>query len=204
MPAVRKSLQRYRLTALFVVLALPILTLAQSKDNDNDKDKDRKENGSNKSFTTGAANLIKLEGKVHCEKPAPEYSIEVPDRPGHVLTIAERKCAWIQPMIIMGAKTKDGVAVSFTEKMEGTLHIHEFETYTFDNGAKLTMQTMGQVLAEKGPVDSNGRWSLMRGTGKFEGIKGGGTYAGKLDANNVLILDFDGVFDSTEMPGEIK
>ncbi len=91
--------------------------------------------------------------------------------------------------MILGAKTKEGVAVSFTERMEGTLHIHGFETDTLDNGEKLTWQSMGQVLAEKGPVDSNGRWSLMRGTGRFKGIKGGGTYEGKLEANDVLTLN---------------
>ncbi len=104
----------------------------------------------------------------------------------------------------MGAKTKDGVAVSFSEKMEGTLHIHGFETDTLDNGEKLTWQSRGQWLAEKGPVDSSGRWSLMRGTGKFKGIKGGGSYEGKLDADNVLVLELEGVYDPSEMTAEKK
>jgi hypothetical protein len=184
---------------LSLLFAVSVLTAAQDKD-----DKDEKEKQSKKAVASGAANLVKVEGKVRCEKPAPEYSIEVPDRPGHALMIAERKCTWTEPLVILGARTKDGVAVSFTERMEGTLHIHGFETDTLDNGEKLTWQSMGQVLAEKGPVDSNGRWSLMRGTGKFKGIKGGGTYGGKLEANNVLTLDFDGVYDATEIAGEKK
>jgi hypothetical protein len=184
---------------LSLLSAISVLTAAQDKD-----DKNGKEDKSEKAVASGAANLVKVEGKVRCEKPAPEYSIEVPDRPGHALMIAERKCTWTEPLVILGARTKDGVAVSFTERMEGTLHIHGFETDTLDNGEKLTWQSMGQVLAEKGPVDSNGRWSLMRGTGKFKGIKGGGTYAGKLEANDVLTLDFDGVYDATEIAGEKK
>lgn len=193
---------RFHLPVLFLMFllsAIPVRTAAQDKD-----DKDRKEKESKKALASGAANLVKVEGKVRCEKPAPEYSIEVPDRPGHALTIAERKCTWTEPLAILGAKTKDGVAVSFTERMEGTLHIHGFETDTLDDGEKLTWQSMGQVLAEKGPVDSNGRWSLMRGTGKFKGIKGGGTYEGKLEANDVLTLRFEGVYDATEMAGEKK
>jgi hypothetical protein len=184
---------------LSLLLAISVRTAAQDKD-----DKDSKEKESKRAVTSGAANLVKVEGKVRCEKPAPEYSIEVPDRPGHALTIAERKCTWTEPLLILGAKTKDGVAVSFTERMEGTLHIHGFETDTLDDGEKLTWQSMGQVLAEKGPVDSNGRWSLMRGTGKFKGIKGGGTYEGKLEANDVLTLQLDGVYDATEIAGEKK
>jgi hypothetical protein len=100
--------------------------------------------------------------------------------------------------------TKDGVAVSFTEKMEGTLHTHGFEVDTLDSGEKLTWQSMGQLLAEKGPATAKGRWSLMRGTGKFKGIKGGGTYEGKLDADEVLRLDLEGVYDPSEIIGEKK
>ena len=88
--------------------------------------------------------------------------------------------------------------------MEGTLHAHGFEVDTFDNGEKVTMQTMGQVLAEKGPATAKGRWSLMRGTGKFKGIKGGGSYGGKLEADDVLTLEFEGVYDPSEMVGEKK
>lgn len=200
MLALRNLRPRPEFPVLFLlVLALSVLTTAQGKD-----DKDEKERESKKAVAVGAANLVKVDGKVRCEKPDPDYSIEVPDRPGHALMIAKRKCTWMEPLVILGAKTKDGVAVSFTERMEGTLHIHGFETDTLDNGEKLTWQSMGQVLAEKGPVDSKGRWSLMRGTGKFKGIKGGGTYEGKLEANDVLILNFEGVYDVTEMVGEKK
>ena len=44
----------------------------------------------------------------------------------------------------------------------------------------------------------------MRGTGKFRGIKGGGTYEGKLGADDALTLDLEGVYDPTEMVGEKK
>jgi hypothetical protein len=107
-------------------------------------------------------------------------------------------------MTVMGAKTKDGVAVSFAEKSEGMLHVNGFETDTLDNGEKLTWKTMGQVLAEKGPATATGRWSFMRGTGKFRGIKGGGSYEEKLGADDVLVLELEGVYDPSEMVGEKK
>jgi|SRR5271165_6492204 len=203
---VRNIRSRPPLPVLFLLLfalcfALSILTAAQNNDKKDDNDSKQKES---KAIATGAANLVPVEGQVRCEKPDPEYSIEVPDRPGHALTIAKRKCKWMEPLVIMGAKTKDGLAVSFTERMEGTLHIHGFETDTLDNGEQLTWQSMSQVLAEKGPVESKGRWSLMRGTGKFKGIKGGGTFAGKLEADDILSLDFEGVYDPSEMVGEKK
>jgi hypothetical protein len=201
---VRKFRPRTRLHRLVLFLfALSLMVAAQ--DNDKDKDKDKgKERESKKTDASGSGNFVKLEGKVRCDKPNPAYSIEVPDRPGHALLLEKRRCNWSEPMAIMGAKTKDGIAVSFTEKMEGTLHAHGFEVDTLDNGEKLTWQSMGQVLAEKGPASTKGRWSFMRGTGKFRGIKGGGTYEGKLDADDVLVLDLEGVFDPTEMVGEKK
>lgn len=208
------SVRPPRVVLWLLLLVVSVLAAAQNKDKDTDRDTDRDKDDrgatkeSKQVVASGAANLtanlIKVEGKVRCQKADPEYSIEVPDRPGHALMIAKRKCVWTEPLVIMGAKTKTGVAVSFTERMEGSLHIHGFETDTLDNGEKITWQSMGQVLTEKGPVDSKGRWSLMRGTGKYKGIKGGGTYEGKLEANDVLTLDFDGIYDTTEMVGKKK
>jgi hypothetical protein len=184
-----------------LLLALSISLTAQDKDKDKDKGKEKEPKKANASV---GGNFVKVEGKVRCDKPDPAYSIEVPDRPEHVLMISKRKCNWTEPMVVMGAKTKDAVAVSFIEKMEGTLHVHGFEVDTLDNGEKLTWQSMGQVLAEKGPATAKGRWSLMRGTGKFKGIKGGGTYEGKLEADDVLTLDLEGIYDPTEIVREKK
>src|ERR1035438_3955723 len=121
------------------LFAFSILITAQSKDKgDNNRD-------SKKAAASGAASLIKVQGKIRCDQPDPAYSIEVPDRPGHALMLAKRRCTWTEPMAIMGARSKDGVAVEFPEKMEGRLHTHGFEVDTFDNGEKVTWQGMGQV-----------------------------------------------------------
>jgi hypothetical protein len=175
------------------LLALCILAIAQDKGRDNDKDRDKE-----KESKKGNTNFVKVEGKVRCDRPDTEHSIEVPDRPGHVLMIAKRKCTWEEPMLIIGAKTKDGVAVGFTEKMEGALHTHTFEVDTLDSGEKITMHTNGQILSEKGPAPAKGRWNFMRGTGKFKGIKGAGDYEGQLGADGALTLEFEGVYDPSE------
>jgi hypothetical protein len=198
---VRKFRPRPQLRYLLLLLALSILATGQDKDKERDKGKEKQ---SKKTDVSGSGSFVKVEGKVRCDKPDPEHVIGVPDRPGHALMISKRKCIWTEPMVVMGAKTKDGVAVSFTEKMEGTLHTHGFEVDTLDNGEKLTWQSMDQVLAEKGPATAKGRWSLMRGTGKYKGIKGGGTYEGKLEADDVLVLDLEGIYDPTEIVEEKK
>jgi hypothetical protein len=199
---VRKFRSPTRFHYLFLLLlAFSISLTAQDKDKYKDKGKEKEPKQAEASV---GGNFVKVEGKVRCDKPDPEHSIEVPDRPGHALMISKRKCIWTEPMVVIGAKTRDGVAVSFTEKMEGTLHTHGFEVDTLDNGEKLTWQSMDQVLAEKGPATAKGRWSLMRGTGKYKGIKGGGTYEGKLEADDVLVLDLEGIYDPTEIVGEKK
>ena len=187
--------------ALIALIAFSIFAGAQDNDKDKGKDKDTDKKEDTKK---PAGNFVKVEGKVRCDKPEPTYSIEVPDRAGHALELTKRKCTWTEPMEIMGTKTKTRVAVGFTEKMESTLHLHSFEVDTLDDGEKLTMQSQGQVLGDKGPVSSKGRWSYMRGTGKFKGIKGGGTYEGKLEADDVLTLELEGVYDPSDMVGEKK
>ena len=149
-------------------------------------------------------NLVKVEGKIQCAKPDKAYSIEVPDRPGHALRISERKCTWSEPLYILNAHTTDGMAVHFTEEMEGELHMHGFGVDSLNDGEKLTMRTMGEVLGEKGPATTKGRWSYMRGTGKYKGIKGGGTYQGKMDADGGLTLQLEGAYVPAEMAAEKK
>jgi hypothetical protein len=187
-------------TLFLFVFAFSMWGAAQGRDF-KDKDQDMQ---SRKADAGDSGNLVKVEGKVHCDKPDPAYAIDVPDRPGHALLLAKRKCNWTEPLVIMGAKARAGEAISFTERMEGTLHVHGFETDILDNGEKLTWQNMGQVLEEKGPATAKGRWSLKSGTGKFRGIKGGGTYEGKLEADETLTLELEGVFDPSEMIGEKK
>ena len=179
---VRTFRSRPQFHYLFLLLfALSISVTAQDKDVNKEKGKEKQ---SKKADAVGSGNFVKVEGKVRCDKPEPEHAIEVPDRPGHALMISKRKCNWTEPMVVMGGKTKDGVSVSFTEKMEGTLHTHGFEVDTLDNGEKLTWQSMGQVLAEKGPATAKGRWSLMRGTGKFKGATGKLKAIGEVDFND--------------------
>jgi hypothetical protein len=176
----------YRLCFVLFLISFSIPLAAQEK-----------EQRKGESGPTG--NLVKVEGTVHCAAPDPAYSIEVPDRSGHALMIAQRKCTWTKPLVILDAKTKVGEAVSFTERMEGSLHMHGYEVDTLDNGEKLTMRNMTQILAEKGPASFRGHWSFMRGTGKFKGIKGGGTYEGKLEQDGGLTLDLEGSYVPEEM-----
>ena len=196
---VRMSRARTPLSILLVVvISLSVMSAAQQtrdKDKD-DKDKDKKD--------VSNGTLVNIKGSVRCDKPSQSHAIDVPDRAGHSLIIAERKCTWTQPMEILGAKFKEGVWITFTERMEGTLHPHSYQVDKLDDGETISMQAMGHVVSDKVPTTTKGRFSFMRGTGKFKGIKGGGTYEGKLDADDVLTMELEGVYEPAEMVGDKK
>jgi len=187
---------RHPCLLLFLAVIFSISLAAQNSD----REEEKKEEAGKKA----APGMVSIAGAVRCGKPNPNYSIDVPDRSGHSLLIAQRNCTWTEPMEILGGKTKSGVWVTFTERMEGTLHPHSYEVDTLDDGEKITMQTMGQVYGEKGPIETKGRFSLMRGTGKYKGIRGGGTYEGKLDADDVLTFKLEGVYEPAAMAGAKK
>jgi len=48
--------------------------------------------------TTGAQ--PKISGTMECNKPEPAYSIEVGDRPGHIMLLVKQACAWTGPDIL--------------------------------------------------------------------------------------------------------
>jgi hypothetical protein len=194
------NVSRYRAPLFFLlfITALSIPLIAQQSNQE--KAKEKEASGKKEA----APKLVKVSGAVRCEKPDPAYALEVPDRPGHFLNLNHRKCTWTEPMQILGAKTKTGDWYDFTERMEGSLHPHSYEIDSMDDGEKITFQTMGHVDSEKNPTTVRGRFSYMRGTGKLKGIKGGGTYEGKIDANDVMTLELEGEYDPAAFAGGNK
>ena len=107
-------------------------------------------------------------------------------------------------MVIIGAKTKDGVWVTFIERMGRSSAPPQLREDTLEGGEKITMQTTGQVSADKGTATTKGRFNFMRGSGKFKGIKGGGTYEGNVDADDVMTLKLEGAYEPVAMAGGNK
>jgi hypothetical protein len=54
----------------------------------------------------------KVSGTLKCDKPEPRYSIEVGDRPGHVMVLEKQTCTWAEPMSLGSDKSKDGQSVA--------------------------------------------------------------------------------------------
>ncbi|HTR26489.1 MAG TPA: hypothetical protein VMI10_21135 [Terriglobales bacterium] len=175
------------LLLLFVAFSISLTAQESEKEKEREKEKAGKKG-------TGVE-LVKAKGSLRCEKPEKDYSIDVPDRAGHSLVITHRKCTWTEPMEILGTKTRNGEWDEFSERMEGSLHPHTYEVDTMEDGEKITFQTMGHIESDKNPTTTKGRFSYTRGTGKFKGIKGGGTYEGSIDADGVMTLELEGEYE---------
>jgi len=133
----------------------------------------------------------KTSGKVHCAKADPDYSIEVADHAGHMLTLNKTACTWSDTTPVGGQMMKSGDDIT-TGEMNGTMGHHSgYHVGTMDNGDTVVVHFIGTVaVAKDKPATLQGKWNYVSGTGKMKGIKGGGTYNGTVNAdgsNDVMV-----------------
>src|SRR5215471_20057325 len=81
-----------------------------------------------------ASAQTKLSGKVQCMKPDPAYSIEVGDKPGHVMTASKQMC--LEDWKIADLAVKSGQDVATGEMNGATGHDNGYHTATMENGDK--------------------------------------------------------------------
>jgi hypothetical protein len=89
--------------------------------------------------------------------------IAVGDEEGHIIAISEAKSV---TTILLGKAIPDGLAGRAVGLWDmgktGIRSIHVYEEFTDKDGDKIYCEDKGE-----------GKWSYVKGTGKFEGIKGG-------------------------------
>jgi hypothetical protein len=120
----------------------------------------------------------KISGKLAC--PQPTVNQTGGDRE-QVLMFTKTNCTWSAPMMIAGSKTTTAVDVEIGEinGATGRGQGHGFSASVMDNGDTTVTRYEGTVMAKKdGSASFSGTWRFVRGTGKFAGISGGGTYKG--------------------------
>ena len=125
--------------------------------------------------TVFAAAQTKVSGTVSCGKPDQSNSIQVAEK--HSFMISQQKCSWSKPMEFNGAKTKEAVYTSSAEVNGDKANERGFSAETLDNGDKMEVRTQSTDMMKDGaPISSDGKWTIVRGTGKAKGLKGGGTF----------------------------
>ena len=185
---------------ILFVITFAFSGAAQESAGEKESEKEKKEGKK----TASSSELVNIKGSLRCDKPSPSDSIDVPDRDGHSLIVEKRNCSWTEPMVILGAKTKDGVWVTFIERMGRSFAPAQLRDGHTRRRRKNHNANNRPVSANKGPATTKGRFNFMRGSGKFKGIKGGGTDEGNVDADDVMTLNWKARTSRSQWLAETK
>jgi len=137
----------------------------------------------------------KQSGTLHCAKPDPSYSVEVPDHAGHMTMMAKFACTWTTPLETGGQKSLTGVNVETDDMTATKMTANGFHVSTLDNGDKYYVTYHGSAPVKDGkPGDGSGTWMYTGGTGKMKGLKGKGTYTIKFEADGSATAQVEGEY----------
>ena len=138
-------------------------------------------------LAAAAAAQTKMSGTGKCGKPDQQQSIEVGDRPGHMLGIVKQACVWTAPIEMAGVKAKSYTASIVSDISGQKSNDRGYVVVTMENGDKAFVRiNQGTTAMGKDgmPVSDQGTWSYVGGTGKFKGLTGKGTYKGKASGDS--------------------
>jgi hypothetical protein len=123
------------------------------------------------------------------------HSIEVGDEGGHTIAVFENKNVYFNEKT--GEKStgiSSGLLDMNFKTGKGTVNGYVVRTYS--NGDKVISSTEGKPV---GKGHSKGTFTIIRGTGKYKGIEGNGTWESKSLAPGISELIIEG---ETEMPNK--
>jgi hypothetical protein len=124
-----------------------------------------------------------------CAAPAPAYSLDAGDQPGHAFMIGQVKCTAARGELA-GVMHKEGVGTEFHEVTGNMDHFIGVFVETLANGDKVSYTYKGTVTAESG----SNTFSSTSGTGKFKGIKASGTCKGVVKPGGGTSVDCSGKY----------
>jgi hypothetical protein len=134
----------------------------------------------------------KVSGTMQCQSQPPS-AVPVGDAPNHAFAIIKSQCTWPKPIEIAGVAAKDGDNTNVTEMTGDTAADRGYFVGTMANGDKIHVKFNGTSRSKDGkPVSGQGTWSFTGGTGKFEGLKGKGTYKGTANPDGTISYKIDG------------
>jgi hypothetical protein len=156
-------------------------------------------------FSLFAAAQTKISGTVKCGKPDQFQKIDVGDKPGHAFAVSQAKCTWTKPIDLGGAQTKDDVGTDSLEITDSGAETNGYVVGTLTSGDKIFVRTQGKDTKKDGkPESTAGTWSFAGGTGKVEGLKGGGTFTGKPDSEGNFLIEVKGQYSLAKKQAKKK
>ena len=115
-----------------------------------------------------------------CARPSPEYTIQLGDHPGHMFRIEQSTCAPQGTFEIAGVAVKEHQVTGFSEidAAKGAGNDQWFHVFTMANGDTISARSQGTASFDGARFrSSSAKWTFESGTGKFQWVKGGGTYS---------------------------
>jgi hypothetical protein len=131
-----------------------------------------------------------------CGKASDAHSIDVGDGANHSYAVSKTTCTATSGEV-GGLKEKEGIGTQFNEGMGNTTSWHGVFVVTAENGDKIYYHysNSGKSVVKDGQFVSGGnKWMMAGGTGKFAGLKGEGTCAGKGDGAGGATWDCSGTY----------
>ena len=139
-------------------------------------------------ITAGAQ--TRITGKLTCSKPSVR---EAGGAGAETIAFQKADCTWTTPFTINGSKPGRTVDASIADIAGSSGRAHGYSTSVFDNGDSTIVRFDGTSESKKdGSGTVKGTWRYVRGTGKFKGISGSGTYKGQGAADGSSWADVSG------------
>jgi hypothetical protein len=135
-----------------------------------------------------------IAGTAECSGPEQVHVMRLSDQTGHFFVMSQGKCHWTKPIDIAGTQAQSDEATVAKEVRGNQARVRGYVTETTASGDKFSYCILGEQVIDHGKtVSENGRWTIVSGTGKLEGIQGKGTYTGKLQGD-CMVFDLEGEY----------
>ncbi len=133
----------------------------------------------------------KIDTKWHCSKAATEHKLEVGDMPDHALVVAQGTCETTGGSGDL--KEKSGQYTEFRDAWKASFNYHGYYNATTEDGDKVFYKYEGSASTDITKPAAN-KWKIVSGSGKYKGIKGSGSCAGKVNPDNSLDWECTGTY----------
>jgi hypothetical protein len=137
---------------------------------------------------TGAQTNVSA--RLTCAKPSVH---ETAGEGAQMVTFSRTNCTWSASYTIDGSKPTRTVDAGVADIAGSSGRAHGYSTSVFDNGDSTFVRYEGTMQMKKdGSGTDKGTWKYVRGTGKFRGISGSGTFKGQAAADGSGWADING------------
>lgn len=134
-------------------------------------------------FASSVVAQTKASGSMECGETDLKYEIQIPEQEGSSYAIAQSKCTWTKSFTVAELESTQNAGVDFSETT-GTSSLSTSSGVTYyKNGDKTFHRGTGTY--DPKTMISTGKWTYVGGTGRFQGIKGGGTSTCKMKTGEV-------------------